>query len=184
MNTEKNQRNCPVCDSALAQKAIAPIVADECNQCGGILFESDEFRLAKDAEDSDLEWMDFEVFKAEDSQPKKSTRNCPMCHHAMLTVSYATTGVEIETCADCKAIWLDKGEFQKILTALDSEANAKGVLGHLKSTFQEGVEILNGPESLVSEWKDFTKACQFLGRRCVVENPKLFSAISVVQKVI
>jgi Zn-finger nucleic acid-binding protein len=182
MNHDTPTRQCPDCESPLTKKNLDPVRIDECPNCSGIFFESDEFRQTKDAADSDLEWMDFDVFQVDECHTKSSTRKCPGCQLSMVMVNYATTGVEIEACARCKAIWLDKGEFQKILAALESEANAKDTLGHLKSTFQEGMELLNGPESLVSEWKDFTKACQFLGRRCVVENPNLSSAISALQK--
>lgn len=102
----------------------------------------------------------------------------------MGAVCCGTTGVEIDVCAGCKGIWLDKGEFQKILGIMETEANSKTSLELLKTTLREGLEILNGPESVASEWKDFTQACSFLGRRCVIENPTLFSAVAGLQRLI
>ena len=182
MRQSTQNLNCPDCHSRLDQTAVDPVSVEQCKSCGGILFGSEEFRLAKDKADPDLVWMDFDVLNPEAAQSKKSTRHCPKCALAMATVCYATTGVEVEVCADCKSIWLDKGEFQKILSALDAEATAKNTMEHLKNTLQEGLEVLNGPESLASEWKDFTKACLFLGRRLMVEAPTVFKAISAVQR--
>lgn len=45
---------------------------------------------------------------------------CPMCEDAVLQVSHRH-GIEVDTCPRCKGIWLDRGELEKILDALDAQ---------------------------------------------------------------
>ena len=59
---------------------VASIEVDECRTCGGLWFEDHELRLAKDESDSDLAWMDFEIWKHPErfrvgARPLK----CPSC---------------------------------------------------------------------------------------------------------
>ncbi|MEA2064197.1 MAG: zf-TFIIB domain-containing protein, partial [Gemmatimonadota bacterium] len=107
---------CPSCLRELEQKIFNDITIDECNECKGIWFEKDELRQAKDNADPDLNWMDFEIWKHED-QFKVSARNrhCPQCEQPMALVKYGKTNVNIDCCAKCKGVWLDKGEFRKII---------------------------------------------------------------------
>jgi Zn-finger nucleic acid-binding protein len=39
--------------------------------------------------------------------------NCPSCGAAMVRTD--RRGVEIDTCSDCRGVWLDRGELDKIL---------------------------------------------------------------------
>jgi len=54
---------CPNCKAELTQKTLNDINLDECESCGGIWFDVDELRRAKDIVDPDLRWMDFEIGK-------------------------------------------------------------------------------------------------------------------------
>jgi uncharacterized protein len=40
--------------------------------------------------------------------------NCPNCREVKLTLS-ERQGIEIDYCPDCRGIWLDRGELDKIL---------------------------------------------------------------------
>ena len=40
--------------------------------------------------------------------------NCPLCHDRAL-VAHHRGGVEIDVCAHCKGVWLDRGELEKLL---------------------------------------------------------------------
>jgi Zn-finger nucleic acid-binding protein len=40
--------------------------------------------------------------------------NCPVCKDTRLTIS-ERKGVEIDFCPDCRGVWLDRGELDKII---------------------------------------------------------------------
>ena len=109
---------CPCCNTDLKSKMIKNVEIDECYKCKGIWFEDDELRKAKDSTDSDLNWMDFEIWKNKDKF-KALSRNlvCPKCSQTLVAVDYTDTNVEIDYCPQCKGTWLDKGEFKKLMSS-------------------------------------------------------------------
>ena len=108
--------NCPSCTTELQRKQIKDVQVDQCPTCQGIWFERDELRQAKDAADSDLNWLDFEIWKHPDqfrAEPKN--RPCPQCDRALVAVDYGATKVTLDYCPECRGTWLDQGEFKKIV---------------------------------------------------------------------
>jgi len=174
---------CPCCDVELKGKLIKDVETDECPQCKGIWFEDDELRKAKDSKDPDLNWMDFEIWKHEDKFKARS-RNlaCPKCNQTLVAVDYGDTDVEIDYCPHCKGIWLDKGEFKKIIEALANELLTKTFSEYIKASIEEAREIATGPESFLSEWKDFTTVCRMMQYRLFTENPKLLNTMLNIQR--
>ena len=170
--------DCPKCKNKLHTKTIKGIVVDECTNCEGIWFDNDELRQVKDETDSDLNWMDFEIWKHEDKFKVKSKRyDCPNCGNLMDVLDYDNTKVEIDYCANCKGIWLDKNELQKLIDALEDEILTKSMGDYVKLTIEEAKEILTGPESFLSEWKDFTTILRFLQYRILANNPVINDAL-------
>jgi len=52
---------------------------------------------------------------------------CPHCNHTALVMS-ERQGIEIDYCPDCRGIWLDRGELDKLLEkAAASSTNAVNV---------------------------------------------------------
>ncbi len=45
---------------------------------------------------------------------------CPICQGTMKEIS--RNGVPIDTCTECRGIWLDRGELEKILSAIDDRS--------------------------------------------------------------
>jgi len=163
---------------------IKDVEVDECNKCKGIWFEDDELRKAKDFTDSDLNWMDFEIWKHKDkSQARARNLACPQCNQTLVAVDYADTGVEIDYCPECKGTWLDKGEFKKVIDALTNELLTKSFSEYIKASLEEAKEIITGSESFVSEWKDFTTVFRMMQYRLFVENPKLLDTTINIQRI-
>lgn len=100
----------------------------------------------------------------------------------MVAIYYADTGVEIDYCPQCQGTWLDKGEFEKIIDALHSELVTKNMSDYVKASLREEKEIMTGPESFISEWKDFTTVLQMFQYRFFIENPKLLETVVGIQK--
>ena len=118
--------NCPTCKIALETKSAGPVEVDACPQCQGVWYEGEELRLAKDASDSDLNWLDFEIWKDWDSlELKLKKMACPGCNQNLVGVRYAKTPVEVDCCPACKAIWLEEGELAAIVDALKAEVVSK-----------------------------------------------------------
>jgi Zn-finger nucleic acid-binding protein len=176
-------RSCPKCETELKPKAIGPVEVDECEMCKGVWFDKDELRQAKDVTDSDLNWMDFEIWKHEDRFKSKGTKiNCPVCKTETVAIDYGSTAIEVDYCPSCQGIWLDEDEFKKIIESLESDLVSKSFSEYIKDSIEEAKEIITGPESFISEWKDFMTILRMMQYRMFLENPKLLETIASVQK--
>jgi uncharacterized protein len=175
--------NCPKCEVQLENKPLAGIDIDECAKCSGMWFEKDELRQAKDKTDSDLNWMDFEIWKNVDNFLLTSKQKpCPACKSNMVATEYADTKVTIDCCPKCDGIWLDKGEFEKIIFALEDELKTKSAKDYVKASIAEAKEIITGGENIISEWKDFTTVLRMMQYRMLVENQKLQNLLQKAQE--
>ena len=50
--------------------------------------------------------------------------NCPVCDGRMREIQKG--GVDIDVCPDCKGIWLDRGELEKIVAVASQERSEPG----------------------------------------------------------
>ena len=175
--------NCPNCSKAMHPHRIKDVDLDECKDCKGVWFDQDELRRAKDQTDSDLNWMDFELWKYEDRyQISPKPIKCPKCSVGLASVQYGNTGVEVDCCAKCQGVWLEENEFGKIIDALTDELATKSLSDYFKASLEEGKEIVAGPESFFSEWKDFTTILRMFQYRFFIENPKLQDTMINIQR--
>ncbi|MCF7826036.1 MAG: zf-TFIIB domain-containing protein [Candidatus Marinimicrobia bacterium] len=174
--------NCPNCSIALIQKNIQGIQIDECEKCEGIWLEEAELRQVKDKIDSDLNWMDFEILKhPEKFKPKAKRTACPSCKKAMSVLDYDETKVEIDYCTECKGVWLEKNELESIIEALEKELLTKSLGEYVSETLGEAKDLLTGPESFLSEWKDFSTILRFMQYRILSLQPKIHDTIVTFQ---
>jgi Zn-finger nucleic acid-binding protein len=162
---------------------IENVAIDVCSKCAGIWFAQDELRKAKDLAEPDLNWMDFEIWGHEDRftfshRPVK----CPQCNIDMVIINYGDTGVDIDYCPKCRGAWLEEGEFSKIIDALNAEATDKSIPEYVKASLNEAKEIITGPESFVSEWKDFMTVLRMFQYRFFSKNPGLQDAVIKIQE--
>lgn len=175
--------NCPKCKTLLHKKNVKGTEVEECAKCEGIWFEKDELRRIKDQIDSDLNWMDFDIWKHPEKFAGADHRiNCPACHQPMSVLNYDQTTVEIDYCTQCRGIWLDKQELQQIIDALEEELLTKSPSDYVKATLEEAKELLTGSESFVSEWRDFTTILRFLQYRILSLKPEYLDTLVGFQK--
>lgn len=178
-------KQCPKCKDELTIKKIGDIEVNECLKCKGIWFDKDELRQVKDATDSDLNWLDFEIWKHEDQfKSMACVHLCPACQIPMVTLEYGDTRVVIDYCQSCKGTWLEKNELKKIIEALEDELLTKSFSRYIKETIKEGVEIISGHESFISEWKDLSNILRFMQYRLFVERPALLNTVTNAQATI
>lgn len=174
--------HCPSCHAELETRPTDGIDVDACPSCQGIWFDADELRRTKDEADPDLKWMDFELWKHEDDfRVSEKAMDCPKCSVALVAIDYGDTGVEVDFCRQCRGVWLDAGEFEKIIDHLSDDLLNMGVSEYLRASLEEAKELVTGPENLVSEWKDLGTVLRMLQYRLLSENPKLGSALAEIQ---
>jgi Zn-finger nucleic acid-binding protein len=126
--------------------------------------------------------MDFEIWKHPDRfEVSVKPVRCPRCDIDMAAVEYDTTKIEVDFCIRCQSVWLDAGEFEKIIAALEAELENKEVSEYITASLNEAREILSGPESVVSEWRDFVTVLRMLSYRVLSENPRVARALAAIQ---
>jgi Zn-finger nucleic acid-binding protein len=167
----------------LVEKSVENVIVHECPQCKSIWFEDGQLREVKDIAEPDTNWMDFEIWKHKELF-KHEPRNlgCPKCQENMVAVDYDNTSVIINYCPQCRGTWLEKGEFKQIIEALNTELANKPLSDYVKAGICEAVEIVTGPESFISEWKDFSTFFRMLQYRILVEHPDLRQTLLNIQK--
>jgi Zn-finger nucleic acid-binding protein len=170
--------HCPKCGIVLNNKTIEGVEVDECRKCEGIWFDKDELRQIKDKSDSDLHWMDFEIWKhPEKFKAISESIDCPNCSTKMNVLDYDNTNIEIAYCANCQGVWLDKDELKKIIDALEEEILIKSMNEYVHATIEEAKELITGSESFISEWKDFTTILRFVQYRFLTNHPLIHKTI-------
>jgi Zn-finger nucleic acid-binding protein len=135
---------CPNDKTEMIRREVGGVQVEECPQCKGTWFEQTEFQKAKDSIEPDAIWLDFEIWKHED-QFKLDLRGieCPLDGAKLVALVYGETGVEVNYCTQCHGIWLDGGEFEKIVKALDDELTSMSTSEYLSAT-PESSEVIQG----------------------------------------
>lgn len=175
--------NCPKCGVTMNTEEMEGVEIDVCRKCAGVWFEQDELRKAKDQADPDLNWMDFEIWKHKDKFSfSQNPVQCPKCSLDLVTIEYDKTGIEIDYCPQCRGTWLDEDEFRKIIKALNSELANKSISGYIAASLEEGLEIISGPESFISEWKDFMTVLRMFQYRFFIMNPEIEESVINIQR--
>lgn len=175
---------CPNCQKIQLNRAIFnKTEVDYCIQCLGIWFEQDELRQAKDEKDKELNWLDIDLWQ--DNEKFKISQNpkiCPACSVPFHKVGYGDSEISLDVCNLCQGIWLDRGEFKKIIDYLKNKGNYEAANNYFKNLVQEGVEILTGPEELKSEVSDFWAVLKLLNYKFAEKFPKITELILSLPK--
>jgi Zn-finger nucleic acid-binding protein len=174
---------CPIDQTEMIHRELDGAQIEECSQCKGIWFDKDEFREAKDSAEPDLVWMDFDIWKHED-QFNLDLRglHCPKDGQTLVTFQYGETQVEIDLCTQCQGIWLDRGEFEKIIAALDVDADTKSASEYMASSLSEAKELITGEEKFSSEWRDLSNVFRLFQYRAMTEHNGLSKALYFLQR--
>jgi Zn-finger nucleic acid-binding protein len=170
---------CPACGHNLKSAKLLTLQVDQCPNCKGVWLDRDELRLAKDQADPNLDWMDFEIWKHPDLfEVEQRHLKCPKCQTELVAVRYGETKVSIDYCRSCQGIWLDRGEFKRIVDALESEVTHMTTSEYVKASIAEAKELFTGPESFLSEWRDFKTVLWLLELRFFTERPRLMDTVT------
>jgi Zn-finger nucleic acid-binding protein len=169
---------CSTCRKKLDSAIFYGIEVDYCPVCLGMFFEEDELRLAKDEKDDQLRWLDIDLWKNEEEfKAKKSKKICPKCRLPFYEIKYGDSGIEVDICIVCKGVWLDRGEFRKIIEYLGKRADREVWENWAKNFKEEFWEIFTGPEIFKDELSDFLMLLKLL-------NYKFFARHSIITALI
>src|SRR3989338_1413322 len=159
---------CFQCNCALARIDFRGIMVDEWPQCHGRWFDRGELRKAKDNTDEDLRWLDFDPFAQKAGHFRAVTEHwtqCPKCSQRMIRLTYKNSGVVIDKCARCEGVWLQVGEFKRIIAYLEDLIASESVGAYVVDSLKQFLDIVTGPEGRMTEVKDFLVVLKLLKLR-------------------
>ena len=91
----------------------------------------------------------------------------------MASVGYADTGVQIDYCRECGGIWLDSGEFTRIINSLEHDIDSMTASDYFKESIREAEELIATGENFGEEWKHFKTVLKLLEYRVLAEHRTL-----------
>jgi Zn-finger nucleic acid-binding protein len=175
---------CPICNVEMKKTIFYGDEVDYCPQCLGMWFKKDGLRIAKDKKDKDLKWVDIELW--EDKTKFKISeigKSCPVCSVPLYSVKYGDSEIEVDVCNLCEGIWLNRGEFKKIINYLKEKKWYDETLKHyFKNLAKQGMQVFTGPEDFRSELEDFLIIFKILNCKFAIQYPAIVRLISMSRK--
>ncbi|MCG2690228.1 zf-TFIIB domain-containing protein [Candidatus Parcubacteria bacterium] len=170
---------CPVCKTENLKKGLFyQSEIDYCSKCLGVWFDKGELEIARDDKDESLRWLDVDLWHDETkfklSQGKKF---CPKDIVSLYEVAYNNSSIKVDLCNLCSGIWLDRGEFKKIIEHLKKKEKDQALYNYASNLAQEGLEVFKGPETFKEELADFIAVLKLLKYKLLVQHPTLFKLI-------
>ncbi len=166
--------NCPRCQLELVPGDVQGVEVARCRDCGGIWFDEEGFRAAKELADPSVAWLEVDLWKEHERFALGSRKEaCPQCDGTMAALRYGDTAVEIDVCPACRGIWLDAGEFENVLVALEREVARMPARELLGAALREAAELVQGRAPLATEWRHAVHILQLLKLRVLVDHPGL-----------
>jgi Zn-finger nucleic acid-binding protein len=202
---------CPICKIQLDRAVLSGVEVNYCPSCLGLWFEEDELRWAKDYKDRNLRWLDIDLWKDETKfRISPGKKLCPRDRFPLYETAYGDSGihpvksakggarpvkseelfnrgkqfngVKVDVCNLCHGIWLDRGEFKKIIQYLREKADQEILNHYLKNLRSEFWEIFAGPETLKEEIEDFLIVLKLLNYKLAVQHPAIARIIASLPK--
>ena len=172
---------CAQCGTSLVEAVLDRVTVHDCPDGHGTWFERDELRRAKDNADRDIRWLDFDVFSTA-AAPSAGSKPCPSCGEPMNQAAYPHSKVSIDVCVKDHGVWLDKGEFATIVQALEEITHEMTASEYEHAAKDQLAEVVTGPESRLSEIRDFLAVFRLLEMRLAVEHPTAAAAVQSLER--
>lgn len=170
--------DCPNCHISLDKAKFYNGEIDYCSKCAGFWFEEDELRKIKDQKDNDLRWLDVDLWEEKNKfKISKDQRQCPSCQIPLYEINYNNSEIKVDLCDLCKGIWLDRGEFKKIIDYLREKSDWEALNNYSKNLIQELKEVFSGPENLKEELADLVAVLKVLNYKFAAKYPEIASII-------
>lgn len=170
---------CPICKKTLEKSILSGVEVDYCPKCLGLWFEEEELRWAKDNKDRDLRWLDVDLWKDEGKfKISPGQKLCPRDRLPLYETNYGDSNIKVDVCNVCQGVWLDRGEFKKIIQYLEKKADREILNNYLKNLREELWEIFQGPENLKEEVDDLLTILKLFAYKFTTQHPVIAKIIS------
>jgi len=174
---------CSICKISLEEAIFCNVGVNFCPECLGSWFEEEELRWAKDEKDKNLNWLDIDLWKDEKKfKISSGMKLCPSCRLPLYEIYYGDSRVIVDLCNLCRGIWLDRGEFKKIIEYLKKRADYEVFNNYFQNLMKEFWEIFTGPETFREEILDFLTILKLLNYKFTIQHPNLAKLISNLPK--
>ena len=165
---------CLSCEGDLRDLRLDVVHLEQCAHCGGLWLDRGELDSLVDAEDSDVRWMDMDLWgEALGVGGSVSHRSCPNGHGSLAALTYGKSNIVVDVCPTCGGVWLDAGEFEKIVAYLDEQAESLSLPGYIRESLAEAKELVTGREGRASDWKDLKAVLRMMRLRLAVDHPAI-----------
>jgi len=110
---------CPRCNIPLTVEEHGDIVMEHCPRCGGYWMQPDDFKAVLDL--IRLPVNGPAVRTGIDLTDVREDAACPRCAVRMKPFNYAgDSGIILEKCPSCGGLWLDTGDFERVLAVVSA----------------------------------------------------------------
>jgi len=176
--------NCPDCAKELIPKDYKDIEIHECPNCRGKWFERGQLESAKDNENENISWLDFDPFgkDAEELSTQSEGKQCPKCSKNMSSLRYSKSNIIIDKCLYCEGVWLDSGEFPKIIKYIENVINTESARDYSIDTFNQFLKVMTSSDNVGSEIKDLMALVKLLEMRIAAEHPTLANTLREIYR--
>ena len=170
---ETNTLFCPNCKTdSLREINFHKTRVERCDKCHGLWFDRDELSHAVAQDDKFLEWLDIDLWKNKEGfKVAPSGKICPVCDKNIYQIEYDKSDIQIEICNSCHGLWLDSGEFKKIIDYLNQKVDAESLGEYFKDSIKQAEEIFTGPKELSVEVRDFFIVNKLLEYKFLSQHP-------------
>lgn len=166
--------NCPNKHGQLEKVLFHNVEVDYCPQCLGVWFDQDEFEHAKDDEDKQLNWLDFDIWRHKEKfTTAPSNKMCPSCRIPFVRIQYDNSKVQVDFCKNCHGIWLDRGEFKQIMVYLKNKADYEILHHYIKNLVKQLWEVFAGPKHFREELNEFLMVIKLFRYKFLVQHPHI-----------
>jgi len=174
---------CPLCKIGLEEAIFCNTGVNYCPRCLGVWFEEEELRWAKDEKDKNLNWLDIDLWKDEKKfKISFGIRLCPNCRLPLYEIYYGDSRIIVDLCNLCQGVWLDRGEFKRIIEYLKEKADYEILNNYFKNLAKEFWEVFTGPEILREEVLDFLTILKLLNYKFTTNHPIIAQIIANLPK--
>ena len=177
----KTDEDCPGCRAELDLYSLLGIEFEGCLKCHGLWLDRDELRKLKNKVGiGELHWLNSEVDNIERAAAIASKRVCPRKDNGnLLSVVFGKSSIVLDWCPKCHGIWLDRGEYDKIVDYLRNEAGQSTIKDVEKEIGEDVKRLLrSGPESHMTELSDIAAAVTALINFTIFEHPTVFKLVT------
>lgn len=104
---------CPACRIPMRVVELPGFQADECRLCDGVWLDDQEPEKLVCLAGMPQHLLEPIAFDDSERKVPEGQRQCPRCATRMRVFDHK--GVRVDVCPDCRGMWLDRWELQKIL---------------------------------------------------------------------